>query len=61
MENITTNDRSKEIVRASISFPAEDYDKLERLAAEKKVSLAWMVREAVSIYLQNTLKPTDRT
>ena len=41
----------KETVRASISFDSEDYDQLERLAAEKKVSLAWVVREAVSLYI----------
>lgn len=45
--------RSKETVRASISFDAEDYEQLERLATEKKVSLAWVVREAVSLYIQD--------
>lgn len=43
----------KETVRASISFNSEDYEELERLAAEKKVSLAWVVREAVSLYIQD--------
>ena len=42
-----------ETVRASISFGSEDYDQLERLAAEKKVSLAWVVREAVSLYIES--------
>jgi metal-responsive CopG/Arc/MetJ family transcriptional regulator len=37
--------------RASISFPAELYDALERIATEKKVSVAWVVREAVSEYV----------
>ncbi len=45
--------RIKEITRASISFNSDDYEKLERLAAEKKVSLAWVVREAVSQYIQD--------
>jgi len=45
--------RAKEIVRASISFDSSDYEHLERLAAEKKVSLAWIVREAVSQYIQD--------
>ncbi len=45
--------RSKETVRASISFNSEDYEQLERLATEKKVSLAWIVREAVSLYIQD--------
>lgn len=48
----TDRNQAKEIVRASISFNSEDYDELERLAAEKKVSLAWVVREAVSLYIQ---------
>lgn len=39
-------------VRASVSFPAEDYEKLEVLAQQKRVSLAWVVREAVRDYLQ---------
>lgn len=40
-----------ETVRASISFPAGDYAELERLAATKKVSLAWVVRQAIEEYL----------
>lgn len=38
-------------VRATISFPAEHYAELERLAQDKKVSLAWIVRDAVEKYL----------
>lgn len=38
-------------VRATISFPASHYAELERLAKEKKVSVAWIVREAVERYL----------
>lgn len=37
--------------RASISFPPEVYSELERLAAAKRVSLAWIVREAAEKYL----------
>ncbi len=40
-------------VRASISFPQEDYEQLEEVAGKKRVSLAWVVREAVRIYLKN--------
>lgn len=39
-------------VRASISFPADVYAELERLADEKKVSLAWVVRDAVEQYVR---------
>jgi metal-responsive CopG/Arc/MetJ family transcriptional regulator len=38
-------------VRASISFPAEIYETLEVIAKEKKVSLAWVVREAAEQYI----------
>lgn len=39
------------LVRASISFPQEIYQSLERLATQKKVSLAWVVREAAERYV----------
>ena len=38
-------------VRASISFPPDIYEVLEQLAREKKVSLAWVVRDAVERYV----------
>lgn len=38
-------------VRASISFPSDIYEVLEQLAREKKVSLAWVVRDAVERYV----------
>jgi predicted DNA-binding protein len=38
-------------VRASISFPPEMYETLELIAKEKKVSLAWVVREATERYI----------
>ena len=39
-------------VRASISFPEEQYCVLEKIAAEHRVSLAWVVRHAVDDYLK---------
>jgi metal-responsive CopG/Arc/MetJ family transcriptional regulator len=38
-------------VRASISFPNEVYETLETIAREKKVSLAWVVRDAAEKYI----------
>jgi predicted DNA-binding protein len=38
-------------VRASISFPPDVYETLEIIAKEKKVSLAWVVREAAEKYI----------
>ena len=42
---------SKAAVRASISFPPGIYETLESIAREKKVSLAWVVREAAEQYI----------
>lgn len=46
-----SNPKSDLMPRASISFPPEIYKALEEVAANKKVSLAWVVREAVEGYL----------
>ena len=37
--------------RVSVSFEPADYDELVRIAAEKRVSLAWVVRDAVAAYI----------
>jgi hypothetical protein len=47
-------------IRASISFPPDLYRALEEVAKQKKVSLAWIVRDAAEQYLANqkqVLKP----
>jgi hypothetical protein len=38
-------------VRASISFPPDVYKSLDEIARQKKVSLAWVVREASETYI----------
>ena len=38
-------------VRTTISFPPDMHGTLEQIAKDKKVSLAWVVREAVDTYL----------
>lgn len=40
------------VERLSISISSEDKSALEQIADEKKVSLAWVIRDAVSQYLQ---------
>ena len=40
-------------VRATISFPPEVYETLEGIARKKKVSLAWVVREAAEKYIED--------
>ncbi len=41
------------VTRISVSISAEDKAALEKIAVEKKVSLAWVFREAVTKYLEN--------
>jgi hypothetical protein len=43
--------QSRAQVRATISFPLDVYETLENIAKEKKVSLAWVVREASEKYI----------
>jgi hypothetical protein len=40
-------------VRASISFPEGQYQVMERIALENKVSVAWVVRDAIEGYLKS--------
>jgi predicted DNA-binding protein len=44
-------------VRASISFPPDLYETLENLAKQKKVSLAWVVRDATEKYVAEQALP----
>lgn len=43
--------QSRVWVRASISFPPGLYDTLAELAKQRKVSLAWIVRDAAEKYI----------
>lgn len=43
--------RNTTAIRASISFPPDVYESLEDIARKKKVSLAWVVRDAVERYV----------
>lgn len=40
------------VERLSVSVSAEDKAALERIASEKRVSLAWVIREALSQFLE---------
>jgi metal-responsive CopG/Arc/MetJ family transcriptional regulator len=51
---LRSNQQRVAAVRASISFPPDVYETLERLAKEKKVSLAWVVRDAAAEYISNS-------
>ena len=43
--------RRETVRRVSVSFDAADYEELQKIAAEKRVSLAWVVRDAVAAYI----------
>ncbi len=40
-------------VRVSVSFPSDLYETLERIARGKKVSVAWVVRDASEKYVND--------
>jgi len=42
---------SQPIVRASVSLPRGLHAELERIARDKKVSLAWVIRDAAEKYV----------
>ncbi len=48
-----------ESIRASISFPPSVYATLKEIARMKKVSLAWVVRDAVERYVAEQQKPLE--
>lgn len=45
--------RGEATVRASVSFPPELYRLLEQIALQKKVSIAWVVRDAAEKYVSD--------
>jgi metal-responsive CopG/Arc/MetJ family transcriptional regulator len=52
--------QSTPAVRASISFPPSLYETLEEIAKKKKVSLAWVVRDAAEKYVADETVETSR-
>jgi predicted DNA-binding ribbon-helix-helix protein len=47
----SANPQSAPLVRTSISFPQDLYESLEGIARQKKVSMAWVVRDASERYV----------
>ena len=41
------------ITRLSVTLPADEYRELKRLSEHNRVSVAWLVRNAVTDYLQS--------
>jgi metal-responsive CopG/Arc/MetJ family transcriptional regulator len=48
---MTSKSRNESSLRASVTFPAEIYVSLEKIAKKKKVSLAWVIRDAAEKYV----------
>lgn len=44
-------EKNTEPVRVSVTFDERDYAELQSIAEEKRVSTAWVVRDAVASYL----------
>lgn len=47
--------------RASVTLPSDVYRTLEQIAREKKVSLAWVIREAAERYIADKWPLFGRT
>ena len=50
-----TNPTGKGIHRLSVSLSADQYDELLEIAHKNKVSIAWVVREAIERLLKDEL------
>jgi predicted DNA-binding protein len=53
--NSITLPKKGQPLRLSVTLPAETYASLERIAKKKKVSLAWVVRDATEKYVSDEL------
>lgn len=47
-------------VRASVSFPPGVYRLLEEIALQKKVSIAWVVRDAAEKYISDQWQTLEK-
>jgi metal-responsive CopG/Arc/MetJ family transcriptional regulator len=47
--------KGEQSLRLSVTLPSETYLSLERIARRKKVSLAWVVRDATEKYVSDEL------
>jgi predicted DNA-binding protein len=54
MEVIMQTDKKK-YIRTSTSIPQTHYKKLETIAQKNKVSMAWVVRDAIEKYLEKII------
>jgi predicted transcriptional regulator len=50
-DNPKPHPESQHTERISVSLSSGQKSELQRVAVEKKVSLAWVIREAIDVYL----------
>ena len=48
-----------DVARITLSIPSEDKSALAKIADEKRVSIAWVIRDAVTRYLKDVRKVGD--
>ena len=53
--NLTIAPKNERSLRLSVTLPSETYSSLERIARKKKVSIAWVVRDATEKYVSDEL------
>jgi hypothetical protein len=46
-------EKPKAALRTSVTFPPDLYEAMEEMAKKKKVSVAWIVRDATEQYVAN--------
>lgn len=61
MDAAGTATGDRRTVRTTISFSADVHDVLQRIAKQKRVSLAWVVRDAVETYINDRSPLLPRT
>ena len=47
----TAKETSGKMPRTTVSLPAETQEQLEKIAKRKKVSVGWVIRDAIDMYL----------
>ncbi|SPE32674.1 conserved hypothetical protein [Candidatus Sulfopaludibacter sp. SbA6] len=57
MSMASKSSRKASSVRASITFDPERYTQMQKVANEKRVSVAWVVRAAIEQYLRAEDRP----
>jgi metal-responsive CopG/Arc/MetJ family transcriptional regulator len=53
--------RAAQTRRTSVSFPADLYHTLERIAEEQKLSVAWIIRDATEKYVKDRWPLLDQS